>query len=57
MKNKLEVKFGFDSVGEFEDFLEKVFELMGKGKIPRCSYGFNVKGRKQYDLSFPTIKE
>ncbi len=56
-KDKLVVKFYFDEVKEFENFLQNVFEFMKKGKLQRAGFGFNTKGKKQYELSFPEITE
>ena len=57
VKEKLEITFICKNVGEFEEFLEKTFEMMGKKKIPSLAYKFNKSGRKQYDLSFPVVEE
>ena len=55
--DKLQVKFNFTEVNEFEEFLEKVFKLMNDKEIPRANFEFNESGKKQYDKSFPEIKE
>lgn len=56
-KQKIGVTFMCENIKEFEKFLEEVFGMMSKNKIPSLAYKFNKKGKKQYDLSFPSMKE
>ena len=55
-KQKFEVTFMCENVKEFETLLETAFEMMDKKKLP-IACKFNKNGRKQYNLSFPSVED
>lgn len=54
-KTKFTITFGLKDVSDFENFIEEILRL--ENKLPYSFYEFNVAGRKQYDISFPTVTD